>query len=235
MDYTFFNPLTPRQKFLLKIFSPLNKLFAKLKWNIEITGKPANEEMITVEQRINLFHLINEMLVHNIQGDFIELGCHGGKSALQIQRMLENYKSHRQFHVYDAFNLTYETSLKIKFFDNFKKANVTLPVIHEGLFSDTIPGKLPAKLAFIHIDIATGENQVELMDAILHLLEHIYPRMSRNAICLIMDYYDVHKTIGGSDSFPGIKVACDTFFEDKPEKMYVLYGNHFPHGYFRKK
>ena len=58
--------------------------------------------------------------------------------------------------------------------------------------------------------------------------------MTPHAICLIMDYRDPEKTVGGSDSFPGVKEACDRFFKEKPEKVFVLYGNQFPHGYFRK-
>ncbi|HKR03110.1 MAG TPA: TylF/MycF/NovP-related O-methyltransferase [Bacteroidia bacterium] len=237
MDYTFFNPVTPKQKFLLKTFSHVNRFFANLKWNIEIAPKPANDEMITVEQRINMFHFANEMLVHNIPGDFVELGTYTGNSSLQIQTILENFKSDKQFHVYDAFNLTNDpaTNFKNIFIENFKKANLKLPQIHEGFFRETVPAELPRKLAFIHIDCTTEFDQIKLMDLILYLLEHIYPRMTSRAICMIMDYHDVNKTVRGLKTYPCVKEACDLFFEDKPEKVHVLYGNHFSHGYFRKK
>jgi len=236
MDFTFFNQPSPKQVSLLKLFSPANKIFARLKWNIEIVRKPANDEMITIEQRINLFHLANEMLVHNIEGDFIELGCYTGHSALQIQSILENFKADKKFHVYDAFNLTTEpeTNFKNIFIDNFIKANMTVPEMHEGYFSETLPTQLPDKIAFAHIDCTTGNDQESLRKNLFHILENVYPRLTPNAVCLIMDYHDTKISVGGSLSFPGVKQACDLFFKNKPEKVYVLYGNHFAHGYFRK-
>jgi O-methyltransferase len=236
VDYSFFNKPSAKQKILLKLLSPVNKLFTKLGWHIEIMRVTPDREMITVEQRINLFHLVNEMLIHNIEGDFIELGCYIGNSAMQIQAMLSDFKSDKQFHVYDKFNLTSDPANNFKgiFIKNFKKSNIKLPQIHEGFFSETIPDLLPDRISFAHIDCSIGQDQIKLMDSIIFLLEHIYPRMSPNAVCLLMDYHDMYKTPGGKNSHPAIKAACDLFFQDYPEKVNVLYGNYFSHGYFRK-
>jgi hypothetical protein len=65
-------------------------------------------------------------------------------------------------------------------------------------------------------------------------LESVYPRMSPGAGCLLMDYHDPAITVRGNDENPGLKKACDEFFKDKEEKVFVLYGNQYSHGYFRK-
>jgi O-methyltransferase len=235
LDYHFFNPRSPKQKRLLRWFGPLNALFRKLNWQVEVTSRPANEDMITVEQRINLFHLENETLVHQVPGDLAEFGCHHGKSALMIQQILQASGSGKAFHVYDRFHSGKVTaSFRGIFEQTFAAAQMPLPVVHEGLFEETVPGQLPDQLSFVHIDCTTNPYDPKLAARVTHLLKHVYPRMAPHAIGLIMDYRDPDKTVGGSDSFPGVKEACDAFFADKPEKMFVLYGNQFPHGYFRK-
>jgi O-methyltransferase len=237
MDFTFFNPLSSRQKKLLRLFAPINKLFERLRWHVEVAPRPANEDMITLEQRINLFHLENETLVHDVEGDLAEFGSHYGKTALMIQDMLVQSGKKKTFHVFDKFYTENGSKRPFKetFIRNFRNADLQLPVIHEGLFSETLPAQLPGKLSFVHIDCTTNPKDPGIADTVKYLLEHIYPRMSPHAICLIMDYEDPARTVRGSGSFPGVKEGCDAFFSDKPEQVHVLYGNQFPHGYFRKQ
>lgn len=236
MDYKYYIKPSRRQKLILKIFSPLNWLFRQLGIHVEVVPQVENREMISLEQRMNMFHLISEVIAHKIPGDFVEMGCHTGNSSIQIQMMIKEAKSEKVFHVYDKFNITDNVFKNIKniFIENFEQAKLPCPIIHEGLFYDTVPSQLPQKISFAHIDMGEGGNQVILMDLILFLLEHIYERMPKNSICLLMDYYDLEKTKGGSNPNPGVKAACDIFFEDKSEKVSVLYGNRFSHGYFRK-
>lgn len=236
MDYKYFTPITKKQRALLKVFSLANWLFNKLKFNIEITSVAANDKMISLEQRINMFHLANEVLVWEVEGDFVEIGCHTGNSAMQIQSILERCSSEKKFHVYDKFNVVPNSFHGIReiFTRNFIKAGLQLPYIHEGLFNDTIPSQLPGKISFVHIDAGQGEDQVEFKNLMLHLLQSLYSRMPKSAIGLLMDYYDPERTVEGSNPNPGVKEACDLFFADKPEKVFVLYGKNFSHGYFRK-
>ncbi len=236
LDFDFFNSLTPIQKRALRLLKPLNVLFEKLNWHVEVVPRPANEDMITLEQRINLFHLENETLVHKVEGDLAEFGCHHGKSSLMIRKILDAHGPDKQFHVFDRFHSGQaDVSFRNVFEENFRAAGLELPVIHPGLFENTVPSELPGKLSFVHIDCTTNPHDPALKERIMHLLEHIYPRMSPQAIGLVMDYRDPEKTVGGSDSFPGVKDACDDFFRDRQEQMYVLYGNQFPHAYFRKQ
>jgi O-methyltransferase len=58
--------------------------------------------------------------------------------------------------------------------------------------------------------------------------------MSNGAICVLMDYHD--KTVNNIayNINPGVKLGCDEFLSDKPERIISLYGNQYSHGYFRK-
>ena len=236
MDYQFFNELTTKPKVLLKWALPFNWAFNKLKLGIEIAPKGDSNDMISLEQRINLFHLVNDVLIHEIEGDIIELGCYVGNSAMQIQSILTRFASLKKFHVYDKFEswTGIKGNVKELFIQNFDKFHLKVPELHIGEFNKTIPAELPFKIAFVHIDAGFGGEKTKHVELMLHLLEHVYKRMSKNSICLLMDYHNRVKTVLGTDSNPGVKDACDIFFEDKPEKVNVLYGNRYSHGYFRK-
>jgi O-methyltransferase len=58
--------------------------------------------------------------------------------------------------------------------------------------------------------------------------------MARNAVCVLMDYYDPEESPEGLDINPGVKLAFDIFFKDKPEKIVALFGEMYNHAYFRK-
>jgi O-methyltransferase len=64
-------------------------------------------------------------------------------------------------------------------------------------------------------------------------LKHVYPRLTKGAICVIDDYSnpDVYPEW---TQLPGVKRACDEYLADKPEKVEQLYSGVSPHGYFRK-
>ncbi|MBL7916230.1 MAG: hypothetical protein JNL49_14460 [Bacteroidia bacterium] len=238
MDYSYFNQPTKGQSILASILIPVNKVLSALNSNVKLVPQGINgDEMITIEQRINLYHLLNGVLINNVEGDVVELGCHVGNSAMQIQSIIEVANSFKKFHVYDRFNLIDNpyADIRQKFIANFEKENLKVPQIHEGMFSDTIPGQLPEKIAFAHIDAGHGAPIDEYRDVMLFLLDSIYSRMTPNSVCLLMDYHDHSRTKGGTDSNPGVKAACDIFFDRKPEKVHVLYGNRYSHGYFRKK
>jgi len=204
---------------------------------LELIKRPNGEkDMITIEQRINLFHLLNQVLIYEVDGDVVELGCYTGQSALQIQAILEEHNCSKQFSVFDKFNLDSNNNKGIKhqLLQNFQNANLKIPVIYDGFFAETLPQNLPEKIAFVHIDCGNGGNPIEHKKTILFCLDQVYPRMSPKAVCMLMDYHEPGKTLKGSKINPGVKLACDEFFSNKKEKVHVLYGNHYSHGYFRK-
>lgn len=112
--------------------------------------------------------------------------------------------------------------------DKFQRWNLSLPVIHVGWFKDILPYFLPHSIAFAYLDS-------DFFDSILISLEHIYPKLSPNAVVVIDDYCDLEKNPRAWPGLPGVKEACDLFLIDKPEKMHVLVGSDdLSMGYFRK-
>ena len=94
----------------------------------------------------------------------------------------------------------------------FQRYNLQLPKIHKGWFSDTLPNGLPEKICFAYLD-------GDLYESILVSLEHVYPKLTKGAICLIDDYNDPSVDPLGWNSLPGVKKACDEYLADKPEKV----------------
>ena len=205
--------------------------------------------MANVEARMNLFHLASQCIEFGIPGDIIEVGCNSGESSIVLQKILAETRSDKKLHCYDSFQGlpdlsghdahegVYEkgsmhASLDT-FYRNFREAGVQTPEhIHAGWFEDTIPSKLPDRIAFAMID-------GDLYASTKHVLPHIYERMSPGAIGMFGIYYD-ESILPRPDTIPqykspGVKKATDEFFADKPEKVHVLYANEYSNGYFRKR
>jgi O-methyltransferase len=110
-----------------------------------------------------------------------------------------------------------------------------MPVIHAGDVFQTIPAELPERIAFAHIDLGSGSDVFEHTRLIVHGLSAIYKRMVPNGVMVFMDYHIPNVTVNGNDSNPGVRLACDGFFENKPEKIKLLYGGPCSHAYIRKQ
>jgi O-methyltransferase len=201
--------------------------------------------MSSLEFRLNVFHMASEA-VHGAPGDFVEVGCNAGYSSVIIQKVLTTADAKRAFHVYDSFEglppvhekdqNAYEAgemgTSEDLLVQNFAALNLPLPHVHKGWFADTLPGTLPASIAFALID-------GDLYESTKTALENVYPRLVPGAICMFNIYYD--GSVYEPDSrwvkyrSPGVKKATDEFFADKPEKVSVLYSGHYSSGYFRKQ
>ena len=219
----------------------VNKVLERLGFGSRLSPPRFTGVMTNVEQRINMFHLVRQVLVFNVPGDLVELGCHKGQSAVLFKKMLDHYDPRRELHVYDSFeglpdlkpedgDTNYEKggmkTTKELLRASFEENNLELPHIHQGWFEDTLPTKLPEKIAFAHLD-------GDFYDSILVSLQHVYDKLSKNGVCLIDDYADP-EIYDGWNKLPGVKVACDEFLKDKPEEVSVLYAGDYAHGYFRK-
>ncbi len=226
-----------KKKVLRKFSNTLNHCLTVFGIPIELRKKAnISSDMITLEQVVNLTHLAEQVIHFDVAGEFVELGCHKGNSAIQIQAIIEKLNSNKKLYLFDKFNMTYDTVTNIKhaLIENFNYAKLQLPVIYEGFFHQTLPLNLPNEICFAHIDCGDGGDPHAHKELIKYCLENIYPRLSKNGVCILMDYHDVDKTIKGANVNSGVKLACDEFFKDKKESVEVLYGNDFSHGYFRK-
>jgi O-methyltransferase len=230
----------------LRIGTPASFVLDKVDFTMEkIEGRALSPflsgRMTNVEQRMNMFHLVDQVLAYGVEGDFVELGCNSGQSSVLISKVMQHYNSDKKLYVYDSFeglpplhevdgSAYYQGQLKttedvLRY--NFKQHNLPLPEIHRGWFSDTLPNGLPEKTAFAYLD-------GDLYDSILVSLEHVYPRLTKGAICLVDDYNDPSINPVGWNKLPGVKKACDEYLSNKPEKMTFLYAGVYPHGFFRK-
>lgn len=195
-------------------------------------------DMTTLEQRLNLMHLLTNVIENGVAGDSIEIGTFEGKTAALLTRVLEEMNSGKRLHAYDAFDVGYflgeKADVLTRLHQNFASVQARAPEIHQGLFSETIPAQLPTQVCFAHLDCGVGPNLPLHKKNLLHVLEHLYPRMAPGGVCAFMDYNDgsfpdVH------DGHPGVRMAADEFLQDKPEKIVVLYGGQGAMGYFRRE
>jgi O-methyltransferase len=223
----------------------VNRVLNKLRLNGQVVPKPPYTA--SIEARMNIFHLASQAASYQIVGDVIEVGCNAGESSIVLQKVLRKYAPEKQFHVFDSFEGLPElqeedakdgvygkgamTSPLDQFKKNFSDVGLELPHMHKGWFEETVPSCLPDKVSFAFVD-------VDLYASTQHVLPHIYERLTPGAICMFGVYYDdaVLQRPHTASVFksPGVKRACDEFFQDKPEKVSVLYAGEYSNGYFRK-
>lgn len=226
-----------------KIPSVINLLNKGIKkagysYTLKPKGNPFTD-MNSIEQRSNYYLLVDSVIANEIAGDLIEVGTFTGQCAMIFQKTIEQHESSKVLHVYDNFQTQFaiEGSVEAELKKNFQDAGLQLPVIHKGNFEDTIPATLPDQISFAHIDCGYGGDKFEHRDIILYCLDHIYPRMTKGGICILMDYHDATIIPDGIglDVNPGVTLACDEFLKDRPEQMTSLYANEASHAFFRKK
>jgi len=204
--------------------------------------KNDDNEMLSIDQRINIFKLLKQTIDKNTEGEVVDLGCYDGLNSILIQHILDEYHCKKELHVYDSFQgLPYKSKedadteydkgwckiSKDQLIDNFNFYHIKLPIIHAGWFKDILPEELPPKISFVHID-------GDLYHSIKVSLKAVYSRLSKGAVVVIDDYYD-DKVHVGKNILPGVKEACDEFFKDKNENVIPLIAGNKAHAYFIKK
>lgn len=202
--------------------------------------------MASIESRMNIFHLLSQVLVRGVPGDIVEVGCHAGESTVVMQRVIQELDPSRNLHAFDSFQgvpqgdsadegvykLGDMAAPQVQFQGNFDRLGLKIPAIHAGWFEQTLPNSLPKTIAFALLD-------ADLYRSTLQALEAVYPRLSPNAICMLGVYWDpktkVELTTDKRYKSPGVKQACDEFFADKPERISILLAGNYTSGYFRKQ
>lgn len=219
---------------LIKLF---NQVTRKLGFNYELTPIPSGKlNMHTIEQRMNFSLLGMCSLAYQVPGEWAEFGCFNGQSAMVFQKILDVYRPGDKISLYDSFIAKYDLQVDVKqnLTDNFKQNGLGTPRLVEGNFYDTVPSQLAAQYSLVHIDCGVGGDTELHKRLIIHLLSNLYPRLSKGAIVMFMDFHDPQKTVRGLSVNPGVKEACDIFFNDKVEKVMTLNGNHYSHGFIIK-
>jgi O-methyltransferase len=221
----------------------VNRLLRRLGASARLVRPFRTGAQTNVEQRINMFHLLAGVLTYGVPGDVAELGTHSGSSAVLFRKVIDGHDPSRRLHVYDAFR---DPPVGVML-QNFQNLGLRPPEAHAGWFAQTVPAELPDQVCFAHIDCGPGPSAEEHAATIRLLLESVYPRMPRGAVCLLADYWDpdVYRRHGFHfprtiladwllNQYPQVKQAADAFLRDKPEKISVLYAGEYAHGFFRK-
>lgn len=232
-----------------------------MKSNVFIAEYFHRQHCLNIEQGINLWHLLNQVLLMDVPGDVVELGSLTGMTAAVLQRTLEDFGSDKRLLLFDSFEglppigpEDGDCSLVPENFktspdharERFASLGLRQPEIVPGWFEDTLPHLLPETICFAHLD-------GDLYSSTREGLEALYPRLSSGAVVVVDDYADAGlcgriknayrenpyvvntgRRINISDWLPGVRVACDEFLMDKPEEMTALLAGEERHAYFRK-
>ena len=135
--------------------------------------------------------------VRDVAGDVVEFGCYIGTTSVYLAAALQ--ATSKKLYLYDSFaglpdkrsedmspaGEQFKTgellASKKELIRNLKQANVPMPVITKGWFSELMPEQVPAEISFAFLD-------GDYYDSILDPLRLIWPRLSPGAIVVVDDY-----------------------------------------------
>lgn len=185
---------------------------------------------------MNLYHLAEQTCAHRVPGAFVELGSYVGETATVLGMVLAAYQRSEDLCLFDSFESHFGgngLNVRATLEQNLYVIGCQRARIVSGRFTDTVPVELPAKIALCHIDCGTGGAHDQHSERVLSLLTHVYPRLVRGGVIVLMDYHDGQHPMA-RDVNPGVRQACDLFFADKPESVCSLYAGEGAQGFIRK-
>lgn len=163
---------------------------------------------------------LTRVIEDGVPGAIVELGCYRGAMSVWMRAILDSLDaSDREIHVFDSFQGLPEpgeadgdfhragevASSVDEFLASHDKWSLRHPVVHPGWFADTLAEQLPAQIAYGYLD-------GDFYDSITVSLENCVPRMAPGGALLIDDYADTEANPRAWDKLPGVKKACDDFF-----------------------
>src|SRR5512146_2598151 len=74
-----------------------------VKSNIFIAEYFRFQGCLNIEQGVNLWHLLNQVLLLSIPGDVVELGSLTGMTASVIQRTIQDFGSDKRLYLFDSY------------------------------------------------------------------------------------------------------------------------------------
>lgn len=163
---------------------------------------------------------LSRVLTANVPGDVVEFGCYVGTTSVFLAKDIQG--SNRTLYLYDSFEgLPPKTgedqspageqfkegellATKTQLIRNLKQANVPMPVIKKGWFSDVTPEEVPSQVAFAYLD-------GDYYRSILEPLKLIWPRLAPGAVIVVDDY--------ANEALPGAAKAVDEWLRTHPAKQ----------------
>jgi len=215
----------------------LQRLAKLMKLDVEIVPLPDPlSQMTTREQRINLWHLAEQVLAYGVPGDFVDLGCFNGLTSSLLAQILAQRAPERRLHVYDSFEHRLGTMRDTRqaLHEHFEARRLPEPVVHAGRFESTLPGELPAVIAFAQIDMGVGglpEYHAALIES---CLGHVWPRLAPGAVCVIQDYHHPENHVAPTDYYPFIKPTVDRFLTAHGARATAMLCGKYSHSFVRK-
>lgn len=172
--------------------------------------------------------ILRELLKHETSlhagSSVVEFGCYIGTTSLFIRRALDTLGSPAVFHVYDSFAGLPEKSTqdqspageqfragelsvsRKQFEQQFRKANLKVPVVHKSWFSDLQPSAVPDTICFAYLD---GDYYESIRDS----LRLIWPKLAPAATIVVDDY--------ANEALPGAARAVDEWLRTHPATLRV--------------
>ena len=168
-----------------------------------------------------LMDMLEKVLLSEVDGEVLELGCNVGTTSIFIRKLLDLSESQKTFHVFDSFeglpektehdNLSLHDYQKGDFVCpkiflklTFQRFNLKEPLINKGWFASIPDDQYPEKICFAFLD---GDFYTSITDS----LDKIYDKLTPGAIVCVHDF--------GWEKLPGPKKACLDFLNNKPEDM----------------
>lgn len=172
------------------------------------------------------------LTARGLPGAVVEFGCYRGAMALWIRSVLDSLGDRdREIHVYDSFQGMPAPGAEDSDHlaagelwsspDDVRATHAAwgrpAPVIHPGWFDEILRTELPDEIAFAYLD---GDFYASTLTG----LGYCVPRLASGAVLLVDDYADTAVNPRAWDGLPGVKRACDAYFET-PSPLTVVVGD----------
>jgi O-methyltransferase len=162
------------------------------------------------------------VLQKKVEGDVVELGCYVGTTSVFLAERLKG--SGRNLYLYDSFEglppktkqdespagMQFKTgellATKKQLIKNLKQANVPMPIIKKGWFSDLTAEDIPAKISFAFLD---GDYYHSVRDSLMLIWKQLAP----HATIVVDDY--------ANEALPGAAKAVDEWLKTHPAQLQV--------------
>lgn len=126
----------------------------------------------------------------HVEGDFLELGCYTGHTAMELVRRMDLARAGKQYYLYDLFSWqdgdghTFRKEHgNPRMYEDVVERFAPYPWVHviRGPVPESFAQGFPEKIAFAHIDMNSPEPEAGA-------LEQVLPRLSSRG-CIVFDDY----------------------------------------------
>ena len=189
-----------------------------------LAAYPIISDQVDIKELGALLRELEKVLRSGATGSIVEFGCYVGTTSLFIRRLLDAYSFAGEFHVYDSFaglpeKTSQDTSAVGEQFkagellaprktlvQNFRKANLQLPIIHKSWFADLTTDDAPENIIFAFFD---GDFYESIVDS----FRVCSGKFHEKATIVVDDY--------ANEALPGAARAVDEWQRQHPTKFRV--------------